>query len=232
MEVKADKDTLYSSLPQSVQSNSSKIGLKAVRADFLKNFLKQTVHSDKKKEKNVPLEHLTVVSEVIENPPKKRKVEKGPRKHRKTMTHKERKKMKLFDIKKEDQIYEKYIPLHNLWKDYISDLLYSGDKEKSEGILTNDAQKLLKADLHGAIITVIKSRCPSYIHTTGILLQETRNTFNIITKNNKIKCIPKLHSIFTIENAGILYTIYGNQFKVKSSERSIRKFKTKATLDL
>ncbi|XP_050397723.1 ribonuclease P protein subunit p29 [Patella vulgata] len=231
MELKSNREALYSGLPSSLQSASNKLGIKKVRDGFLKTFLQKTVYTDKKKQRNVPLEHLSVVSEVLECQPKKAKPDLGPRKKRKTLTNMERKKLKIFDIKKEDQKYEKYLPLHNLWKDYIKDLL-CGPKDKSDGCLNNDAQKLLKADVHGAILTVKKSKCPSYIHTTGIVLQETRNTFKLITKENKLKCIPKLNSIFTLEDSGIIYTIYGNHFRVKASERAIRKFKSKATVDL
>ena len=75
--------------------------------------------------------------------------------------------------------------------------------------------KLVKADYHGAIITgtfhllytvlgyqihfstipfivmheflVSKSKCPGYVGLSGILLQETKNVFKIITKQDEIK---------------------------------------------
>ena len=47
--------------------------------------------------------------------------------------------------------------------------------------------KLLKADFHGAIITVSQSRCPSYVGQTGILLQEMKTCFRIVTKADKVK---------------------------------------------
>ncbi|XP_061132080.1 ribonuclease P protein subunit p29 isoform X4 [Syngnathus typhle] len=48
-------------------------------------------------------------------------------------------------------------------------------------------QKLLKADFHGAIITVVRSKCPSYVGTTGILIQEFKHVFKMITKQDKFK---------------------------------------------
>lgn len=36
-------------------------------------------------------------------------------------------------------------------------------------------------------ITVSRSKCPSYIGVSGILLQETKNAFKIITKDDKLK---------------------------------------------
>ncbi|XP_061819815.1 ribonuclease P protein subunit p29 isoform X2 [Nerophis lumbriciformis] len=48
-------------------------------------------------------------------------------------------------------------------------------------------QKLLKADLHGAIMTVVRSKCPSYVGTTGILIQEFKHVFKFITQQDKMK---------------------------------------------
>ena len=48
----------------------------------------------------------------------------------------------------EEQSYELYIPLHNLWKEYVTELLGGNYTEK------NICNKLIKADMHGALITV------------------------------------------------------------------------------
>ena len=45
--------------------------------------------------------------------------------------------------------------------------------------------------LHPVIVIcefiVSKSKCPGYVGLSGILLQETKNMFKIITKQNEIK---------------------------------------------
>ncbi|XP_068385052.1 ribonuclease P protein subunit p29 isoform X2 [Eschrichtius robustus] len=92
--------------------------------------------------------------------------------------------------------------------------------------------KLLKADLHGAIVSVTKSKCPSYVGVTGILLQETKHIFKIITKEDRLKVIPKLNCVFTVEIDGFISYIYGSKFQLRSSERSAKKFKAKGTIDL
>uniref|UniRef100_A0A8C6RTU3 Ribonuclease P protein subunit p29 n=2 Tax=Nannospalax galili TaxID=1026970 RepID=A0A8C6RTU3_NANGA len=92
--------------------------------------------------------------------------------------------------------------------------------------------KLLKADLHGAIISVTKSKCPSYVGVTGILLQETKHIFKITTKEDRLKVIPKLNCVFTIETDDFISYIYGSKFQLRSSERSAKKFKAKGTIDL
>ncbi|KAF4793555.1 Ribonuclease P protein subunit p29 [Turdus rufiventris] len=92
--------------------------------------------------------------------------------------------------------------------------------------------KLLKADFHGAIVTVTKSKCPSYVGITGIILQEFKHVFKIITKEDKLKVVPKLNNVFSVELDGFISYIYGSKFLLRASERSAKKFKLKGSIDL
>lgn len=47
--------------------------------------------------------------------------------------------------------------------------------------------KVMKADYHGSILRVWRSKCPNYVGTEGILIQETQNTLRLIVKENKMK---------------------------------------------
>lgn len=47
--------------------------------------------------------------------------------------------------------------------------------------------KLYRADFHGALVTVIQSKCPSYVGLTGIIVMETKNVFKILGQDNKCK---------------------------------------------
>ena len=58
--------------------------------------------------------------------------------------------------------------------------------------------KFLKADYHGLILTVIRSKCPHLVGQTGILVQETKNTLKIITKDDVMKSM----------NTKIIFLIY------------------------
>ena len=93
----------------------------------------------------------------------------------------------------------------------------------------NILEKILKADLHGAILTVINSTNKNNIGISGIVLFESRRTFNILTKKNEIKTILKQGCIFEtllqFNNMKIL--IYGENFIYKSAERTKIKFKPK-----
>lgn len=46
---------------------------------------------------------------------------------------------------------------------------------------------LYKCDFHGAHIKVISSKCCSYVMVAGVIILETKNTFQIIGVNDKLK---------------------------------------------
>ncbi|CAO3688781.1 unnamed protein product [Umbelopsis vinacea] len=144
----------------------------------------------------------------------------------KRITSREKRSLGLYTIPKHCHRYDLFLPLHQLWLGYIDELLTSNASPLVH------SQKLIKADYHGAILTVVKSKCPSYIGTTGILVQETESMLNIITKENKLKHIPKAASVFSLSVKGSTFTLYGNQIRFRASDRATRKFKVKPTIDL
>ncbi|XP_015258613.1 PREDICTED: ribonuclease P protein subunit p29 [Cyprinodon variegatus] len=85
---------------------------------------------------------------------------------------------------------------------------------------------------HVFALTVVRSKCPAYVGITGILIQEFKQVFKIITKEDKTKVIPKRNSVFSVEIDGFVSHIYGNKLEMRASERSAKKFKVKGTIDL
>jgi ribonuclease P protein subunit POP4 len=69
--------------------------------------------------------------------------------------------------------------MNALWTKYMSDLLM-GDRSE-DSIM----QKMLRADMHGATIKVLKANCETYEGQTGIVIQETMRSFKIITPENR-----------------------------------------------
>lgn len=120
--------------------------------------------------------------------------------------------------------------MYQLWLQYIKDLIHYENVNSSN--LQTVQMKILKADYHGCYVTVSQSKCPSFVGTTGIIVMETKNTFKIITKNDRLKCIPKKNSIFRFQLGDYCYTLYGNHLQVRASERAHRRFKTKSTIAL
>lgn len=78
--------------------------------------------------------------------------------------------------------------------------------------------KLASADYHGAEVTVVRSKCMGMVGLAGIVVRDTKFTFQIVTKKNELKskfyrnsngelvlttltvlAIPKKHMIFRFE---------------------------------
>lgn len=132
-------------------------------------------------------------------------------------------------LKEASHQYESYLPLHALWCGYVGDILKLDSGNLNEASIQ---QKLSKADLHGAILSVVRSRCPSLVGAEGILIRETENTFDIVSAANRLLTIPKAHSVFQISVGAVRCTIYGNHFCFRASERAVKKFKAKPTISL
>jgi ribonuclease P protein subunit POP4 len=137
----------------------------------------------------------------------------------------------LFDVPQEEIKFELYLPLHRLWNDYIEDLLAGNYSDN------NIKNKVLKADMHGASLTVWKSTCKSYEGQKGIVLQETMKTFRVITKENSIKSKKNLvflkeNSVFLLEIAGKIVKLFGENFLYRPSLRSRVKWKQKDKLKM
>lgn len=140
----------------------------------------------------------------------KEKVEKLRRKGRKTAGK--------VVIPKAEQRYELYVPLMQLWKDYASKLV-AGDN------IANSGDRVLRMDLHGAPIEVIRSRDPGLVGVQGILVVETANTVIVVTEQNKAKTIPKNISVIRLRFADVSVEISLPALQFRASERSARKIK-------
>ncbi|KAJ2081263.1 RNase P/RNase MRP complex subunit, partial [Coemansia sp. RSA 988] len=150
---------------------------------------------------------------------------------RKRITAKEKRELKLYDIPEEARRYELFLPLNKLWSKYMESLLgntntdlYTADTKHQQQLLG----KLIKADLHGAKMSVVRARCPNFIGISGIMAQETKNAFKFITEDDRLVVVPKTHCVFAVVlPSGAQCLIYGDQFMFRASERASRKFKPK-----
>ncbi|KAI9507872.1 RNase P/MRP, p29 subunit [Russula earlei] len=109
-------------------------------------------------------------------------------------------------LRKEEARWDAFVPLHRLWLGYMSELLGlaadPGEGSSVEAAMPHAADvhpRLVKADFHGSIMTALKvrkSKNPGLVRLSGIVVQETENTFKVVTKGDKLKVIPKQGSIF------------------------------------
>jgi ribonuclease P protein subunit POP4 len=165
---------------------------------------------------------------------KQKKLDQKIKKKKKTMNRKERKRLGLHLIPEESKKWEFFEPLHELWKGYMKQVAID-----SSTASVNIYSKFIKADLHGAILTVVQSKCPSNIGISGIVAKDTEQTFVLITRENEMKsilffylAIPKKNNVFTCLVNDILITIYGNQYRHRPAERVSKKFKNRETIEM
>ncbi|KAI0670474.1 RNase P/MRP p29 subunit [Trametes maxima] len=171
----------------------------------------------------------------------------------------------LWKLRKEETKFYLFIPLHTLWLGYMSELLSLsprptrdvGDPVAAMPGAAGMYAKLIKADFHGAIVTVRRSKNPCLVGLSGIVVHETENAFKVITQKDQLKLIPKPNSVFVfavplyavaalsplsspssqprptvLEIPHIEFELYGNHFCFRSAERAGRKFKHKETIEL
>lgn len=160
----------------------------------------------------------------------------------KPLSARERRRLGLYDIPRDQARYALFEPLSALWLGYIREVLgadvHRGGPEA--------AQKLTSADFHGAEVEVSRSGCVSRVGVKGIVVKDTRFVFEIVTRRNRIKTIPKEGTVFRVivpvekkaekgaEGAGtvaegatedFVFEIHGDQFLHRAADRASKKFK-------
>lgn len=88
--------------------------------------------------------------------------------------------------------YSNLLPLNQLWLSYMRKVLgvesFTSIPENSNNPnWENVNQQLIKADFHGAKISIEKSKCPTLVGLTGIVIQDTKNTFRICGLDNVVR---------------------------------------------
>jgi ribonuclease P protein subunit POP4 len=130
-----------------------------------------------------------------------------PSRSKRSTTHmsmKQLKKSDLFNVSQDLHSYEKFKPMHEIWKDYILQHL------KNVGKLQL-ARSLLSADLHGAIILVAECKRATYTGVCGIMIRETAETFGLIAQDNKFRVVPKRGSVFMLQADSWKVTLHGDK---------------------
>lgn len=156
----------------------------------------------------------------------------------KPLSAKQKRALCVYEIPKEQRKYAIYEPLHRMWCGYIREIL--GITEGRTYIDANGAGPfLVSADYHGALVEVVRSRCVSRVGLTGIVVKDTKFTFEIVTRKDELKVVPKEHTVFRFEvpleeaesegsaekKRPLQFEIHGSRFECRAPERANRKFK-------
>jgi ribonuclease P protein subunit POP4 len=119
---------------------------------------------------------------------RKEKTRKQSKQKPRPLTAAQKRKLCLNEIPKEQQKYSIYEPLHNLWLGYMREILSVNDVKRPVYLTpASSGQMLASADMHGALLRIVRSRCASRVGLEGIVVRDTRFTFEIITKHNVVK---------------------------------------------
>ena len=135
------------------------------------------------------------------------------------------------DIPSDSIKYNLFIPMSHLWKQYAAEVLGKVCVNPTPGQIMSSCQKLVKLDYHGCIITVLDSKCRSYIGHTGIVIRESQNTFTIVNLKDEKKVIPKRNTVFAFKFGNVMFKLFGNNFRVRPSLRCSKRFKDKPTTE-
>jgi ribonuclease P protein subunit POP4 len=156
------------------------------------------------------------------------------------LSAKEKRDLKVHEVSKEDIrytpglccsffSYSNFTVLNKLWNQYVSEILPSSPQGLSTAV---HGATLLKADYHGAYVTVEDCRCLSRIGICGICIKETKNLFELVTTENRLVRIPKEMSLFRVTSVvadgeherRVEWRLWGDQFLTRSGERAGKKF--------
>ncbi|XP_014361987.2 ribonuclease P protein subunit p29 [Papilio machaon] len=187
------------------------------------NFLKNNVY----KLDNTTLEAEMKKDFLFAKKKSKDAKKKQSKKKSKTLTRKEKKALGFYDIAKNGVKYNDVLPMNNIWEGYMSELLELDKpvpKCNSKG-WEQFTQTLFRADFHGSILEVIRSKCPSYVGKKGICIMDTRNTFKIVSINDVVTTIPKRECVFDMYINDMKITFFGKHLCIRPAERSTKKIK-------
>jgi ribonuclease P protein subunit POP4 len=150
----------------------------------------------------------------------------------------QKRKLGLLELPKEHVKWEIYVPLHQLWLGYMRDILGLTPEKSSYVSPANAGPILVSADMHGALLTISRSRCVSRVGLKGIVVRDSKFVFDIVTEKNQLKSVPKEHTMFKFEisppikdgqdgkeQKPLVFEIMGEQFQNRAPERANKKYK-------
>lgn len=152
---------------------------------YIKDFLKDHLPDSDKHQVDTE-ENWRFPLEKIGEDRKKRKVKSQKKK---LLSRNEKQKLGLSKLTKTGWDYSKILPMNKIWIGYMDENLEFAKRAPTwtEADYTSFCAVLNKSELIGAEISIIRSSTPSYIGIKGIIVYETKFTFQIVSSDSKFK---------------------------------------------
>lgn len=233
LKIKMAEEALYSKLPKTVQEAT---GTQELDSDleFITKLASSSLPKSRVRDIQSELKRSFALMKF-----KTADRKQFPRKKKKQLSMREKRELGLYKINKQGMKYKQFEGLHCLWKEYIRNYLNLRElqnkgftAEPESGTWCHFSNLLSKADFHGALVKIVRSKCSSLVGQSGIVIFDTRNTFKMIGKDDIVRTIPKQSSVFAVIVDEYTFTIYGKYFCIRPSERSVRKMKSHILADL
>lgn len=204
------------------------------------------IFTDKIKNKPLLLQPTTSDRRALRRQVRLRKKEYHLRKRKpQPLSAKEKRRLKLLSLAKQEIKYDIYKSLHELWKGYMLEVL--GYVKDGEVVASNSHKEvtgqshgslLASADFHGAEFQVVRCSDLGKVGIKGIVVRDTKFTFVVVTPQDQVRTLPKKDTIFRYEiplppekdhePRKLVMELHGNQVEFRPADRANRKFKWKA----
>jgi ribonuclease P protein subunit POP4 len=152
-----------------------------------------------------------------------------------------KKQLRMYKLDKNEKLdYEKYLKINSLWKNYAASCLLTclpkEVKENESANILNEENVLnclKQIDYHGCHLTIKRSNSKTLIGLSGIVLQDRKNVFFILSEDNQIKIVPKAGSLFEFELFDTFkLTLVGSNMLYKPEMRVTKHAKIKTKLNI
>lgn len=119
-------------------------------------------------------------------------------------------------LTKEDKKAFKFadiVPMNTDWQKYFRERLHNHfASAKIDKIIQ-------KTDYHGALLTIWLAENPTQIGISGIVVLETRHTFQMVTQDDRFVVIPKKGSVFRFIIGDRLFSLFGDGMRTRPAWR-------------
>ncbi|KAG5677540.1 hypothetical protein PVAND_007292 [Polypedilum vanderplanki] len=205
------------------------------KVEEVQNVIEHLVHPREKKTSNI--QDLNQFQEIA-NVKRKEKKLKKLKPQKKKLSRNEMKNIGLYSLPRKTMKYDDYRELNELWNSYMEQILGSDMENLKKKFDTTSnhydsvSATIHKSDFHGAKLKIVQSKCVSLTGQKGIVVLDTKGTFNIICKDNVLRIVPKNASIFELKWRKARFTVYGKNLAIRTAERSVKKIKTVRLIEI